>query len=258
TRFYREILKRYPETFPYIAVGNEPNSKTFWDGTYEEYVRLFQTAAKAIHETDPTVKVIDGGMASESWGCIAVDRLESGAWETSDAIAFLRGYYATTRQYQKIQTATDAQITSEYLKNPTNVSECHARRAYFQGLVGHADAVNFHFYEDGAYLGTVIDYLEETMQNDGWKDPVIVTNELGNKQKNNADYDVAGQDQARDLRQKVEYATDRGLPLIIWFSVNGKDSITGGFLSTHDRDGTPFEAAREYRRFLEEQALILK
>lgn len=252
--YYQALLKKFPNTFPYIGIGNEPNAESYWAGTYEEYIRVLQTAAKAIHETDPTVKVIDGGIASESWGCIAYDYWDQGTWTEQQAVAFVKGYYQTTNRRNEISNLPDDDLLKYITANKEITEECIARRAYFAGLVGHVDAVNFHFYEDVAYLDDVIDYLETTMRNNGWKDPVIVTNELGNKQYQNPNYDIAGQDQADDLRKKVTLATERGLPLIVWFSVNGEDSVTGGFLSIHDKDGTPYPAAHEYRRFLEVQA----
>lgn len=254
TIFYQELFKRFPGKFPFIAVGNEPNSDTFWDGTYDEYIRLLQTAAKAIHETDPTVKVIDGGFASESWGCIAHDYVQQGKWTEAEGVAFIRGYFSTSRQHQTFSKMTDEEMIAYSRTNIEFVDECTAREAYFKGVVGHVDAINFHFYEGVDYLDDVMDYVEGKMKQYGWQDPVIVTNELGNKQLNDKSYDVAGEQQAQDLRRKLDIATARGLPLILWFSVNGEDSVTGGFLSTHDRDGTPYEAAHEYRRFLEEQA----
>lgn len=257
TVFYQELFKRYPGKFPFIAVGNEPNSPSYWDGTYEEYIRLLATAAKAIHDTDPTVKVIDGGLASESWGCIAWDYVEQGKWTEADGIAFIRGYYSTSKHHQTFSKMTDDELLAYYRSNAEIVDECRAREAYYKGLVGKVDAMNFHFYEGVDYLDDVMDYVEGKMKQYGWENPIIVTNELGNKQFNDKSYDVAGGEQAQDLRRKLEIATARGLPLILWFSVNGEDSITGGFLSTHDRDGTPYEAAHEYRRFLEEQATLV-
>lgn len=254
TLFYQELLKRYPGKFPFIAVGNEPNSPIYWDGTYEEYIRLLATAAKAIHETDPTVKVIDGGLASESWGCIAYDYVQQGKWTESEGVAFIRGYYSTTTRHQIFSKMTNEELIAYERSNTDIVKECTAREAYYKGVIGNVDAVNFHFYEGVDYLDDVMDYLEGKMKQYGWANPVIATNELGNKQFNDKTYDVAGEQQAKDLRRKLEIATARGLPLILWFSVNGEDSITGGFLSTHARDGTPYEAAREYRRFLAEQA----
>ncbi len=252
--YYQALLKKFPNTFPYIAIGNEPNAESYWAGTYEEYIRLLQTAAKAIHETDSTVKVIDGGIASEAWGCIAYDYWDNGMWTEQQAMTFVRGYYQTTNRRNEISNLSDDALLKYITANNDIAQECVARRAYFKGLVGHVDAVNFHLYEDVAYLDDIIDYLQTTMRANGWQNPVIVTNELGNKQYQNPDYDVAGKDQADDLRKKLTLATERGLPLIIWFSVNGEDSVTGGFLSLHDKDGTPYEAAYEYRRFLEEQA----
>jgi hypothetical protein len=253
TEFYEALLKRYPNTFPFIAIGNEPNAEKYWAGTYEEYIRVLQTAAQAIHRTDPSVQVIDGGIASEAWGCIAVDRVKSGEWTEKVGVDFIRGYYATTRLGSEMKSATDEQIIA-YQDRPEIATECEAREEYFKGLVGHVDAVNFHFYEGFDYLDDVVVYLREKMKANGWEEPVIVTNELGNKQYQNPSYDVEGPQQAHDLRKKVEWVTAEGFPLILWFSVNGEDSITGGFLSTHAKDGTPYEAALEYRRFLEEQA----
>ncbi|MEK7158860.1 MAG: hypothetical protein AAB733_04790, partial [Patescibacteria group bacterium] len=253
TAFYEAFLHRYPNTFPYIAIGNEPNAEKYWAGTYEEYIRVLQTAAQAIHRTDPTVRVIDGGIASEAWGCIAFDRVMSGVWSEKEGVDFLRTYFAASRLGSQFQSATDEQIIA-YKNKPEIVAECEAREGYFKGLVGHVDAVNFHYYEGLDTLDDVIVYLQEKMKANGWEDPVIVTNELWNKQYKNPSYDVAGAQQAQDLRKKLELVTARGLPLIVWFSVNGEDTVTGGFLSTHAKDGTPYEAALEYRRFLEEQA----
>ncbi len=52
----------YVSRVKYIEIWNEPDTQTYWQGSAEEYYRLFRTAAKRIHAEFPEVKA--GGPVS--------------------------------------------------------------------------------------------------------------------------------------------------------------------------------------------------
>jgi hypothetical protein len=58
--FARESVRRYKRTVKHWEIWNEPDI-SFWRGTAEQYATLFDATNKAIHEEDPTAKVINGG-----------------------------------------------------------------------------------------------------------------------------------------------------------------------------------------------------
>jgi xylan 1,4-beta-xylosidase len=72
SEFTKHLISRYGleevKTW-YFEVWNEPNLPGFWDGTQEEYWKLYETSARAIKAIDPAFRV--GGPASSKGFWIA-------------------------------------------------------------------------------------------------------------------------------------------------------------------------------------------
>jgi len=52
------IATRYRGLITTYEIGNEPNVKSFWNGTDQELAELVRTAARIIHEVDPAATVV--------------------------------------------------------------------------------------------------------------------------------------------------------------------------------------------------------
>ncbi|MFA6106503.1 MAG: glycosyl hydrolase 53 family protein [Patescibacteria group bacterium] len=63
--FVKSTIKHFKDkgvNFETVVIENEMNSPFFWCGTPDQYIRLFKTAVKAVHDIDPEIKVADGGL----------------------------------------------------------------------------------------------------------------------------------------------------------------------------------------------------
>lgn len=52
------VATRYQGVITSYEIGNEPNVKSFWNGTDQELAELVRTAARIIHEVDPAATVV--------------------------------------------------------------------------------------------------------------------------------------------------------------------------------------------------------
>lgn len=95
--FLAAVTERYPESLG-IEVGNETNLDRFWTGGLDPdaYAVLLEASAEAVHEVDPEMPVVAGGLAPISepepgklpWIDFLEAIYESGANESIDAISF--------------------------------------------------------------------------------------------------------------------------------------------------------------------------
>lgn len=78
TRLVEHLLDRYGREevleWPF-EVWNEPNLGVFWSGSFEEYVRLFATSARAVKAVDPGLRVGGPATAATGWIGAFLDRV---------------------------------------------------------------------------------------------------------------------------------------------------------------------------------------
>ncbi len=56
--FADTVARRYAGRITSYEIGNEPNLRTFWSGTAEDYARFVTTAADAIRAADPAATIV--------------------------------------------------------------------------------------------------------------------------------------------------------------------------------------------------------
>ena len=66
--YVKDAVKRYGDRIRYWEVWNEPDVSMFYRGTPEEFAKVVQTAAKAVHEADPRAVVMAAGYTHSGWG----------------------------------------------------------------------------------------------------------------------------------------------------------------------------------------------
>jgi len=59
--FVSTVATKYRGFITAYEIGNEPNLKTFWSGTPQDYAAYVQTAAAAIRAADPAATIVAGG-----------------------------------------------------------------------------------------------------------------------------------------------------------------------------------------------------
>lgn len=66
--YVKDAVKRYGDRIRFWEIWNEPDVSMFYRGTPEEFAKVVQTAAKAVHETDPRAVVMAAGYTHSGWG----------------------------------------------------------------------------------------------------------------------------------------------------------------------------------------------
>lgn len=247
--FVYQFISHYQGHFDYVAIENEANSKLFWGGTVEEYVRLLQTAYLAIHAADPNVKVVDSGMVSGTWGlCAAADYIDSGQMSREAALQLALDYYSA-------ETATTGRFNSttqiEQALSQERVQEQCRRYEYILDHAGGAvDAINFHFYEDYRALHIVTDWIRSRMTAAGYS-AGLVTHELGQRGPDTTYAEGAGQ--AISVFKKLVTGASLGLEVMIWFSADtiNTDAPSPDKVGLFNSDGGARPAAQTYKHVAE-------
>lgn len=68
TEFVDAVARRYAGQITSYEIGNEPNLRTFWSGTADQYAQLVTTAAAAIRAADPAATVLfNGGLVRSKY-----------------------------------------------------------------------------------------------------------------------------------------------------------------------------------------------
>ncbi len=215
--FVYQFFSHYKGRFDYAAIENEANSKLFWGGAIEEYVRLLKTAYKAIKDADPHVVVTDSGFVASAWGvCIADYYISHNVMGRDQALQLAVTFYAAESRTGKRPITTAAEV-ERYLREALVKEQCRRYNYVLDNVGGSVDALNFHFYEDYNALSIVTDFLRLRAQKTGI--PVrMVTNEIGQRGP-----DVAyaeGADQAKAVFKKMVMANVVGLEAAVWFSAD--------------------------------------
>lgn len=245
--FVYQLVSRYRGHFNYVAVENEANSKLFWGGTAEDYVRLAKTAYKAIKAADPSVRVVDSGAVSTLWGfCMVDDYLQSGAMSRDQALRLGVGYFAAETRTGKIEIRS-AQDLERLLGDPRIQEQCRRLNHMLDNLGGSVDGINFHFYEDYQVMREVVDWIRLRTGRAGYS-PAVVSNELGQRGPDIA-Y-AGGTDHAQAVFKKLVTASTLGMEAAIWFS---GDTIGNPLAASPDKvglfgeDGAMRPAAETFR-----------
>jgi len=222
--FVYTFFSHYRGHIEYVAIENEANSKLFWGGSAEDYVRLLRTAYKAIKAADPQVTVVDSGFVSAALGlCIADDYLKNGLRTEDEALQFITDYYSEETGRTAIRTI--AQL--EQALSQSKIQEQCQRISYMLDNMANAvDAVNFHFYEDYRALPAVVEWLRLRTSTAGYN-PAIVSNEMGIRGQS-TDF-AEGTVHAKEVVKKMITAMSLDLRAVIWFSADtilaGKDKV---------------------------------
>lgn len=61
--FITRLVARYKDRIHSWEIWNEPDNPYYWRGTVQQFAALLQTGARAVRQTDPTAKVVMGGLA---------------------------------------------------------------------------------------------------------------------------------------------------------------------------------------------------
>jgi hypothetical protein len=176
-----------------LVVENEENAPKFYAGTPQQYGAQLRAACEVSHRMD--VPCTDGGLQSPSVAVLTYQHyVDTG--QADAAASYARRTFGP-------QAIAD-------LHTPAGAAAIRAQavrlRAFLDAVTASgADYVNLHWYlQDAQALGETIDYMEEATG------LPAVCNEMGQL---NEDPDVP----VRLLRTAV----DRGLPFIVWFSIDG-------------------------------------
>jgi hypothetical protein len=187
----RRAIAAYRPTL--LVVENEENAPKFYAGTPEQYADQLRAACEVAH--DEGLPCTDGGIQSPSVAVLTYQHYVD------------TGQAATAASYAA--RVFGPQMLAD-LATPAGAAAVQAQaerlRTFLDGVASSgADYVNFHWYlEDAQALGETIDYLEEATG------LPAVTNEMGQFDENPA-----------VPERLLRTAFDRGLPFVVWFSIDG-------------------------------------
>jgi hypothetical protein len=61
--FIKQLVARYKDRIHSWEIWNEPDNPSYWGGTVDQFADLLATGANAVHQTDPSAKIVMGGLA---------------------------------------------------------------------------------------------------------------------------------------------------------------------------------------------------
>ncbi len=61
--FMKQIVLRYKDRIHSWEIWNEPDNPEYWEGSVAQYADLLRAGSQAVRESDPTAKVVAGGLA---------------------------------------------------------------------------------------------------------------------------------------------------------------------------------------------------
>lgn len=163
--FITEAVKRYaPQGVTEFALENEVNSPSYWGGTPEQLRALIEAGAAAVRAGSSTVKVVDFGLSSTTYGYgIAARLLQSG--DTQGAVDAWNRYYERRigTRGDKIPRVTDAASLQAVLD-----SEQGRRSLTYLAMATELarskviDVRQIHFYEKWSSIPDLMSYLRAT------------------------------------------------------------------------------------------------
>lgn len=142
------VASRYRGRIDAYEIGNEPNLRTFWNGTPGQWAAYVATASAAIHVADPSATVVaDVGLvrrardvaATSVWAATAavapyVDVLSIHAYPTRRTMASMHGLLARTRELLRAvdPERRPAWVTEVNVSDGSGLSGAGQRRAVRQ------------------------------------------------------------------------------------------------------------------------------
>lgn len=248
--FVFQFIRHYAGHFDYVAIENEANSKLFWGGTTEDYIRLLQTAHLAIQAADPNVMVVDSGMVSAAWGlCVALDYIDSGQMSREAAVQLALAYYSA--EAASTGRLTTAKQVEQALKQTRVQEQCDRYEYILDHLGGAVEAVNFHFYEDYRALPIVTDWIRSRMTSAGYS-AGLLSHEFGQR---GPDVEYAeGEQHAQSVFKKLVMGASQGLEVMVWFSADTINTAAPSpdKVGLFDADGRPRLAAQAFATVAEQ------
>lgn len=176
-----------------LVVENEENAPKFYAGTPEQYAEQLRVACEVAHGED--VPCTDGGLQSPSVAVLTYQHyVDTG--DLAAAASYAARVFGPQMQADLATPAGAAAVQAQ----------AERLRTFLDGVASSgADYVNFHWYlVDAQALGETIDYLEQATG------LPAVTNEMGQL------------DESPDVPVRLlQTAFDRGLPFVVWFSIDG-------------------------------------
>jgi hypothetical protein len=188
-----------------LVVENEENALKYYLGTAAQYGTQLRAACEVAHAMD--VPCTDGGLQSPSVAVLTYQHyLDTGQ---ADAAASYASRVFAPAALAELRTPEGAAATR---------AQADRLRSFLDVVApAGADYVNFHWYlPDAQALGETIDYLREAT---GLK---VVCNEMGQR----------SDDPAVPVRL-LQAAFDRGLPFVVWYSIDGPRTV-----ALNEPDGT--------------------
>lgn len=229
-----------------IIVGNEVNSKKFWLGTSEDYVKTRTTIYKAASDVNKKYnsqfQIIDNGFASAVWEyAIAREAYCSGKKDYAKDFAertFRRETSIAKIDEEIDKTDCSKQYESEKLLNNAFKIDPNLNAPSF-------DFMSYHFYEPWDVQGEVIDWIKGKMKKNGYDRPILNT-EGGFVDKNRMKYEDFPElkNEVADEIVKIHtIALVRGVQSWLWLPLIEEDQETTGWhlkgLETGDRTKLP-------------------
>lgn len=142
---------------------NEVNEPNFWAASPDDYVRLVEIAADAIHKADPAAVVFDAGLSSTAYG------FGLGHWlleqdRPADAVAAYGQYYSRRFSVRPLPRADDESSLRRALegdKGRRNLAFLDATFRLAESAV--IDRYQLHFYEPWTNAAVVGAYLRDRL-----------------------------------------------------------------------------------------------
>ncbi len=205
------VLDRYRPAL--LVVENEENSALFYSGSPEQYGQELRAACQVAHQRG--IPCTNGGLVSSLVALLVYQHyLERGQ---ADAARSFAARAFDPRQREELGSALARQQLEK------------GRALLAQYRAAGADYVNFHWYiADAAALGEAVAYLREATG------LPVVCNEMG--QHN---------DDPRVTTALMEQALSLGLPIVVWFGLDGPQAR--GLM---EPDGTLRPTGEAFRGFL--------
>ncbi|MGA7614981.1 MAG: IPT/TIG domain-containing protein [Thermoanaerobaculia bacterium] len=165
-QFVSDLFTQYKGHFDYVAIESDPLNEKEWGGTADEYVRLVKTASKAIRDTDPDVRIADGGISGEVW---ALEKtwtwIISTPQETSAGLDFAYRFMTTGQSAGSIDPRLSSPTAiADYLRDadsPFRKHDLPMLETIVDGISGKVDALNILYAKDPQFLPAIAERVRE-------------------------------------------------------------------------------------------------
>lgn len=199
------------------SIENEAHAEQNWSGTPEEYIKLLQTAYKAIKAADPNALIEDPGMSFEGWGYLTANWLYNQG-KIQEAIDFANSY-ATKYHPDRAKVVENATQLQEILQKPGVVFTVKWEDLIFQNH-DYLDRIQVHYYGPWQDLPIVTDFIHEKLTAVGAKDMPLDFFEMGYGWQGAPGNGYDPQAHARDLPKLLTLALAGGADRLVDYRLN--------------------------------------